>query len=85
MRRPNPNIEVFAVLIPLVLMGCGRSSNLADKSANKGRAEMQRGRDALDKGDFDSAIAEFSGAIQLDPTNANAYYDRGLAYYKKRE
>jgi len=32
------------------------------------------------KGDFDSAIADFSEAIRLDPKYAAAYNNRGLAY-----
>ena len=34
----------------------------------------------IEKGDYDKAIAECSGAIRLDPNYAEAYYKRGLAY-----
>jgi tetratricopeptide (TPR) repeat protein len=35
------------------------------------------------KGDYDSAIADYSQAIRLDPDDAWAYYNRGGAYYYK--
>jgi tetratricopeptide (TPR) repeat protein len=34
--------------------------------------------------DFDRAIADYDEAIQLDPKDAQAYYDRGMAWEKKR-
>ena len=30
------------------------------------------------KGEYDLAIADFSEAIRLDPTNANTFYNRGF-------
>ncbi len=38
---------------------------------------------AVKSGDFDRAIAEYSEAIRLDPTNAKAFFGRGVAYAKK--
>ena len=37
-----------------------------------------------DKGDFDRAIKDFVQAFRLDPKDAQAYYDRGMAWEKKR-
>jgi Flp pilus assembly protein TadD len=37
-----------------------------------------------DKGDFDRAIKDFIQAFRLDPKDAQAYYDRGMAWEKKR-
>jgi tetratricopeptide (TPR) repeat protein len=31
-------------------------------------------------GEYDKAIADFTAAIRLEPTNADYYYRRGLAY-----
>ena len=30
--------------------------------------------------DYDQAISDYSRAIELDPAQADAYYDRGFAY-----
>ena len=35
------------------------------------------------QGDRERAISDYTKAIELDPNNASAYYNRGLAYYKK--
>ena len=37
------------------------------------------------KGDYDQAIADFSRAIELNPDNAEYWYDRGAAYLRKRD
>jgi len=39
------------------------------------------GIERLDQGQLDEAIAEFEGAIQLDPEDAVAHYNLGLAYH----
>ena len=43
---------------------------------------QQPGHSLQDKGDTDRAIADFTEAIRLDPKNAIAYVNRGLAYEK---
>ena len=35
------------------------------------------------KGDNDWAIVDFDKAVELDPKNAKAYFNRGLAYGRK--
>ena len=40
---------------------------------------------SFDKGDYNSAIAEFSKAIESDPLNTQAYYMRGLTYATFKE
>jgi len=35
-------------------------------------------------GDFDRAIADFHQAIRLNPTDAEAFCNRGLSYFGKR-
>lgn len=42
-------------------------------------------KDAWDSGDFDTAIAMFNRALELDRRDAIAWYHRGLAYYLKRD
>jgi tetratricopeptide (TPR) repeat protein len=43
------------------------------------------GADSFSKGDLDKAIAEFSAAIRLDPSNSLALFDRAGAYRAKGE
>ena len=38
---------------------------------------------AMRSGDFDRALADYSEAIRLVPTNAQAFFGRGVAYAKK--
>lgn len=59
------------LLLPPMIAGCG--------TAFRG----EQGRGALERGDYDSAIADFSEAIAADPKDADAYRDRGLAYSRK--
>ena len=47
------------------------------------QAYFDRGVASRNKVDFDSAIAEFTKAIQLDPKFARAYFARGLVYQDK--
>ena len=37
------------------------------------------------KGQFDKAISDYNKAIELNPKYADAYYNRGVACYYKRE
>jgi len=43
-------------------------------------AAYDRGDAALDAGNYDLAIAEFTEAIRLNPNHADAYYKRGNVY-----
>lgn len=44
-----------------------------------------RGAAAMNKGDYDKAIACFSLSIELCPDHSLWYYERGRAYYAKKE
>lgn len=37
------------------------------------------------KGDYDTAIRDFTRAIEIDPNNATTFYNRGLAYVEKKD
>jgi tetratricopeptide (TPR) repeat protein len=49
------------------------------------QAHIDSGEAYYKDGDFDSAIAEFTKAIRLDPAAAAAYNNRGFAYRRKRD
>ena len=44
------------------------------------QAFFDAGNDFLDKKEYDQAIVQFTEAIELNAENANAYYQRGIAY-----
>jgi formylglycine-generating enzyme required for sulfatase activity/lipoprotein NlpI len=54
-------------------------------SADAATEAYEKGKTCLDKKDYDAAISAFAEAIRLDPTNAEAYCGRGLAYGQKGE
>lgn len=46
---------------------------------------LHRGEDLCAAGQHDRAIADYTTAIQLKPDYAEAYNDRGFAYYRKAD
>lgn len=68
--------------LPPTLTGGARSNFL--KKLWSGRASTSdyrtEGETCLAHGEYNKAIADFNEAIRLDPHNAAAYLDRGLAY-----
>ncbi len=46
---------------------------------------LDKGREALQKKDYDTALARLSDAIQSDPQNAVAYSLRAYAYLQKKD
>ncbi|MES0385800.1 MAG: tetratricopeptide repeat protein [Hyphomicrobium sp.] len=49
------------------------------------RTHLDHGRACLDKGKYDDAIADYDKAIALDPNDATAYTNRGVAFGRKGE
>ncbi len=47
------------------------------------RTHLDHGRACLDKGKYDDAIADYDKAIALNPNDATAYTNRGVAYGSK--
>jgi Flp pilus assembly protein TadD len=68
---------IFLVLV-LPVLGCTTREQQADEA-------FARGSEALDQHQYDTAIAEFTEAIRLDPQDDAAYFNRGYAYDKKKE
>jgi tetratricopeptide (TPR) repeat protein len=54
-------------------------------TANNATAYLGRGTAHLKAFDFDSAIADFTRAIELNPNDDSAYTNRGGAHYEKAE
>ena len=54
-------------------------------SADPAKDAMQKGKACFEKGDNDGAVAAYSEAIRLDPKNAEAYRERGVAYHEKAD
>src|SRR6516225_1581030 len=48
-------------------------------------AKHEAGVEALKNSKFDIAIAQFTGAIKLDPRRVDSYLGRSRAYYAKNE
>ncbi|MDR2905285.1 MAG: tetratricopeptide repeat protein [Helicobacteraceae bacterium] len=56
-------------------------SNVYAASDNS-KTFLNRGNEAIKDKDYQTAISDYTKAIQIDPNNADAYYFRGFAYYK---
>ena len=46
---------------------------------------LNKGNTSINKGDYDSAITDFTQLIKINPNSAGAYYGRGYAYHKKKD
>ena len=46
---------------------------------------LQRGEAAFESGDYAAAITAYTDALALNPNFAEAYNDRGIAYYRRDE
>jgi tetratricopeptide (TPR) repeat protein len=60
-------------------------SQLRGRLIGATRSPYDQGVAALNKREYDRAIADLSEAIRLDPKNAKAFYARGLAWDAKKE
>lgn len=55
-------------------------SDIVAKSRNAAQAYLGRGGAWRDKGAYGAAVADFSRALELDPENGGAYFQRGYVY-----
>jgi tetratricopeptide (TPR) repeat protein len=67
----------------LLLSGCTTSK--ADDTNQKIQEHLIRGNAHFERSDFDQAIAEFTGAIELNPQLAIGYFNRGYAYSRQSD
>ncbi len=68
----------LSIFLNLVVMPC---SVRADEALQA----FERGNAAYGKGEYAKAIADLTEAVRLDPKNAKAYDNRGLAFQQKGE
>lgn len=71
-------VKIFGscFLFGCVIMGSGCGSILSEKALENGAAFEE-------KGQLTEAMAEYNRAIELDPRNTNAYYNRASLYQKQ--
>ncbi len=82
----NVNFAVAAMELPPLLLAKNETPSplpASDPAANGVRRILRRASDHMDAGDYDSAIADYTEAIRLDPTRADAYFWRGEVYRGK--
>lgn len=76
-------MEKIRLIICLLILAFDNPAIAGD--TNRFDSMMFEGDTNFAKGDFDDAIADFSMAIQLNPTNDWAIFDRAGAYRAKGE
>jgi tetratricopeptide (TPR) repeat protein len=71
-------LGLLGLTLVLPTLGCSSRENRTAEAFDRGNA-------ALDQHDYDTAIAEFTEVIRLDPTADAAYHNRANAYADKKE
>ena len=71
-------------LLAAVVIACAIGLVMAAESDSDGSKSYKQGVELMDKGQVDQAIASFTEAIRLTPTNPEAYLARGFAYCRKQ-
>ncbi len=55
------------------------------KTAPDSTVFQKNAREHIVKGEFEQAFADYTKVIELNPTNADAYFNRGLALYNQKK
>src|SRR2546430_1015040 len=72
-------LGIVAGTIVLWMPSIGHTDELSPET----RKVFEQGQKAIDSGDYDKAIADFTEVIRLKPDLSQAYYNRGVAYRDK--
>jgi tetratricopeptide (TPR) repeat protein len=74
--------KMYTVMMCMTVCGAALFTQTTNRAGNA-VAHFNQGVTYAEKGDWDRAIADFTGAIRLKPDYAEAYYNRGTAYAVK--
>ena len=74
---------ITIIIIPL-LFSCASTQRKQTESRDADFYN-KRGIEFGMKGQYDQAILDFNKALEINPGYADAYYNRGIVYYSKKE
>ena len=77
----NKYLGILIACALLLLLAACLQPSIKNKSAEQAAQLVQQGDGLSKQGNYDEAIKEYTAAIELDPTLANAYLGRGQVYY----
>lgn len=80
---PPPVPDVAGTVPPPLPVQLPESANAGHDAGVQSIELRKTGRQKVARGEYALAIDIFSKAIRLDPTNADAYFERGSAYFAK--
>ena len=72
----------FVFLLCVGVLGCG-SGTEPPSASQQAVTEHNKGLAFAEKEDWGNAIPCYTEAIRLDPDDAKAYHNRGIAYYEQ--
>ena len=79
----NKNLLVLISSIILILLFTFLYFHFRQTSLYWAESSFKKGESSYTNGDVDTAILDFTQAIQYNPDYAQAYFQRGLAYIKQ--
>ncbi|NCC24586.1 MAG: tetratricopeptide repeat protein [Deltaproteobacteria bacterium] len=84
-RIGGPVILLLSLIALAMSIGCGAARKASPPEDRNARGALDDGLRALESGQTDSALALFTEALDLEPTLAEAHYNRGLCRQKRNE
>jgi len=73
---------LLAGVVVCLCSAFARADNAFQEQFKAYQAEVNSGKAALDKKEYESAIKHYSKAIEMSPFEAMQYFNRGIALYK---